>query len=203
MATSDGWFIAPPISSGRNPFRSAAAWGRRLRCTPLPLLSPPRGARRGPLFSFQKEKRKRAVHGPKEKRKYHPCGGARDGRTRLVCFRFLHKSPVRGVVLAGVWISSNRPAPLSAALALEGAPPEGRWGLFQAVSTASLAAARTGDQSMHRPPNPRSHYAAGRDLRTKQSVPQPRPRFLSSTVHGAFSLFAKERMGGALHQLAP
>ncbi len=30
----------------------------------------------------------------------------------------------------------------------------------------------------------------------------PRPRFLSSTVHGAFSLFAKERMGGALDQLA-
>ena len=50
LVVSDGWCNAPPMSSGRNPFRSAAAWRRRLRCTSLPLLSPPRGARRGPLF---------------------------------------------------------------------------------------------------------------------------------------------------------
>ena len=29
------------------------------------------------LFFFQKKKRKRAVHGPKEKKKYRPCGGGR------------------------------------------------------------------------------------------------------------------------------
>ncbi len=40
------------------------------------------------------------------------------------------------------------------------------------------------------------------DLRIKPPAALPRPRFLSSTVHGAFSLFAKERMGGAMHQLA-
>ena len=34
-----------------------------------------------PIFSFscQKKKRKRAVHGPKEKKKDRPCGGAKDG----------------------------------------------------------------------------------------------------------------------------
>ena len=31
------------------------------------------------LFFFQKKKRKRAVHGPKEKKKYRPCGGTKDG----------------------------------------------------------------------------------------------------------------------------
>ncbi|WP_300765236.1 hypothetical protein, partial [uncultured Oscillibacter sp.] len=35
------------------------------------------------LFFFQKKKRKRAVHGPKEKKKYRPCGGTKDeGRAR-------------------------------------------------------------------------------------------------------------------------
>ena len=34
------------------------------------------------LFFFQKKKRKRAVHGPKEKKKYRPCGGTKDGGTR-------------------------------------------------------------------------------------------------------------------------
>ena len=53
---------------------------------------------------------------------------------------------------------------------------------------------------MRRPPNPRPHHAAGRDMRITQSVPCRALRFLSSTVHGAFSLFAKERMGGAMDQ---
>ena len=50
---------------------------------------------------------------------------------------------------------------------------------------------------MHQPPKPT--LAPRRVLETfvKPEALPPRPRFLSSTVHGAFSLFAKERMGGA------
>ena len=65
-------------------------------------------------------------------------------------------------------------------------------------ASTRLAAARMGGQAMLQPPNPRPHHTVGRDMRVKQSALLARPRFLSSTVHGAFSLFAKERMGGAL-----
>ena len=67
-------------------------------------------------------------------------------------------------------------------------------------ASTRLAAARMGGQAMLQPPNPRPHHTVGRDMRVKQSALLARPRFLSSTVHGAFSLFAKEKMGGALHQ---
>ncbi len=53
------------------------------------------------LFSFQKEKRKRAVHGPKEKRKYVPCGGTWDGRRARSADRLVRMSSARGVVRAG------------------------------------------------------------------------------------------------------
>ncbi len=57
-----------------------------------------------PIFSFscQKKKRKRAVHGPKEKKKYVPARG-RKTEARRACLRFLRMSSGRGVVRAGVW----------------------------------------------------------------------------------------------------
>ena len=45
--------------------------------------------------------RKRAVHGPKEKRKYGPCGGTEDEGTRRRCFLRVRMSYARGVVRAG------------------------------------------------------------------------------------------------------
>ncbi len=54
------------------------------------------------LFFFQKKKRKRAVHGPKEKKKYRPCGGDEGRGTRKRCFLRVRMSPARGVVQAGV-----------------------------------------------------------------------------------------------------
>ena len=78
-----------------------------------------------PIFSFscQKKKRKRAVHGPKEKKKYAPCGGRGDAQGVPL---FLRMSPARGVVRAGVWRSSNGLPPFFAAAHLAvggGCPP--------------------------------------------------------------------------------
>ena len=57
------------------------------------------------LFFFQKKKRKRAVHGPKEKKKYRPCGGGDEGRgTRKRRFLRVRMSSARGVVRAGVLV---------------------------------------------------------------------------------------------------
>ena len=44
------------------------------------------------------------MHGPKEKRKYGPCGGTWDGGTRRRCFLRVRMSIARGVVRAGVWV---------------------------------------------------------------------------------------------------
>ena len=67
----------------------------------------------------------------------------------------------------------------------------------QALSNARLAAAEREESRFFEIKNPRPHYAA--DWRHAWNRRQlfRAPRFLSSTVHGAFSLFAKERMGGA------
>ena len=67
------------------------------------------------LFSFQKEKRKRAVHGPKEKRKYAPCGGrGTRGRARRASgfYACLLSAAWCG---RGFWRLSNGPASLFAA----------------------------------------------------------------------------------------
>lgn len=50
---------------------------------------------------------------------------------------------------------------------------------------------------MRRPPNPPLAPRRGLETFKKTEARLARLRFLSSTVHGAFSLFAKERMGGA------
>ena len=44
------------------------------------------------------------MHGPKEKRKYGPCGGTGDEETRRRCFLRVRMSIARGVVRAGVWV---------------------------------------------------------------------------------------------------
>ena len=78
---------------------------------------------------------------------------------------------------------------------VKGPGPTGR---FSPPTPRSAAAGRAG-QSLHRPPKPPPAPRRGRKTCVSNRLQLLRaPRFLSSTVHGAFSLFAKERMGGAL-----
>ena len=81
-----------PLRAGRNGYQR---W--LVQCTPHF------------LFFFQKKKRKRAVHGPKEKKKYGDATGARLNERRS------QNDFPRAIRLSGGCPSPNGPAPLFAA----------------------------------------------------------------------------------------
>ena len=101
----------------------------------------------------------------------------------------------RGSVLAGVWISTNGPAALSAAAdAVETERESGR-----RSSNGNAGVRQQKEKLVHSARNktPACTTPRSEDFRTKPPEPLPRPRkprplvFLFWTVHGPFSLFIR------------
>ncbi len=147
-----------------------------------------------PIFSFSS--RRKRENGPctvqKRKRSNWFLRWTRDAQAVLPVLRM---PSARGSVLAGVWISTNGPAALSAAAdAVETERESGR-----RSSNGNAGVRQQKEKLVHSARNktPACTTPRSEDFRTKPPEPLPRPRkprplvFLFWTVHGPFSLFIR------------